>query len=184
MGLSDNLLSQFAKLTVGDKKTRSESIVMGTVKEYADSKYVQIDGSELLTPVSSTTDAVEGDRVTILIKDHTATITGNITSPSARLEHVKQIEADVGTLVAENVIITGKLTAYEAEIGKLTANDVTITGKLDAAVADIQLLEADYVTISGKLTAAEAEIGTLKTDKLSVRLMEYTHPSQHHGFYR
>lgn len=169
MGLSDNLLSQFAKLTVGDKKTRSESTVMGTVKEYADSKYVQIDGSELLTPVASTTDAVAGDRVTILIKDHTATITGNITSPSARLEHVKQIEADVGTLVAENVIITGKLTAYEAEIGTLKANDVTITGTLNAAIADIGLLSADNVTIKGTLTAAVADIGTLKTDKLSAK---------------
>lgn len=188
MALSNELISQFAKLAVGDKNTRSESTVMATVVDYADSKYVRIDGAEMLTPVASTTDAIAGDRVTVLIKDHTATIIGNITSPSARLEHVQEVESKVGTVIADNVIVKEKLTATEAEIGTLKADNVTINGKLTAneasikkleadnatinekltaAVADIGLLEADNVTINGKLTAAEADIKTLRTEKLS-----------------
>lgn len=171
MGLSDNLISQFAKLTVGDKKTRSEATVFGTVKEYDGSKYVQLDGSELLTPVSSTTDIIDGDRVTVLIKDHTATITGNLTSPSARLEYVEGVDnkvegvkkeiAEFDTVVAEMVV---------AEVGKF---DTVIADKVDAIIVDAKLvttdiLEADYVTTQ-KLEAEIAKIGELDVDSLDAK---------------
>jgi hypothetical protein len=183
MGLSDNLISQFAKLTVGDKKTRSESTVFGTVREHDGSKYVMIDGSELLTPVSSTTDIIDGDRVTVLIKDHTATITGNLSSPSARLEHVKEVEgvvANVDTLVAEEVkaqtgefdkVIAGLV---EAEVGKF---DTIIADKVDAAIGnfgfiDTEYLEAHYITAeqikAGYIDAEELKAEIAKINKLEV----------------
>lgn len=84
MGLSNDLISQFVKATNDNTETKSESTVYGTIVEYAGEKYVKFDGSDLLTPITSTTNIDDGERVTVTIKNHTATVTGNISSPSAR----------------------------------------------------------------------------------------------------
>lgn len=85
MDLSSELLSQFVKVTQGEKKTKNESTVYGTAVKQDGKTYVKIDGSNLLTPVAATADTVDGERVIVMIKNHTATITGNITAPAARV---------------------------------------------------------------------------------------------------
>ena len=82
MDLSNDLISQFVKITNDDKKKNSESTVYGTVVEYNGEMYVKIDGSDLLTPVETTADFKPDERVTVMIKNHSATVTGNITSPA------------------------------------------------------------------------------------------------------
>lgn len=91
MGLSSDLISQFVKATNDAAKTKTETTVYGTIVEYSGSTYVKIDGSDLLTPISTTVDVKHGERVTVMIKNHTATITGNISSPAARTDDVKEI---------------------------------------------------------------------------------------------
>ena len=72
MALSSELISQFVKATKDDSSNdNNESTVYGTVKEYNGKKYVQLDGSDLLTPISSTTDTKADERVTVMIKNHT-----------------------------------------------------------------------------------------------------------------
>ena len=95
MGLSNDLLSQFAKITNDKTKNKKESSTYGTVKVVGDTTYVQLDGSDLLTPYSSTADVKDGDRVQVTIKNHNATITGNLSSPSARTDDVKEIDNKV-----------------------------------------------------------------------------------------
>ena len=95
MALSQDLISQFAKLANNDKKTDNGTVVKGTYKEIDGSEYVQIDGSDIWTPVSSTVEAETGERVTVLIKDHSATVTGNITSPSARNKSLIDLKDEV-----------------------------------------------------------------------------------------
>lgn len=102
MALSHDLISQFAKLTVGDTKKKTESIVYGTVVEQNGVKCVKIDGSELVTPVLSTTNIKVGERVTVMIKNHTATITGNLSSPAARTGDVKDLETSLEAQIAES----------------------------------------------------------------------------------
>ena len=152
MSLSSDLISEFVKVTKDDEKPKSETIVYGTTVVYEGSTYVKLDGSELLTPVSTTSATKNGERVTVMIKDHTATITGNMSSPSARSGDVEDIAGDVKGIADQisefEIVIAERLTAAEGEIDTLQANDVTITEKL---------------------TAAEGEIDTLNTDKLSVR---------------
>lgn len=175
MPLSPDLISKFVEATKDDPKPSGESTLRGTVVKYEGKEYVKIDGSELLTPVKTTTSNNDGDRVDVVIKDHTATITGNTTSPSAQDKDVQEIgnkitefeiviadkvsvkefEAEKGRideLVSENVIVKDKLTATEAEIKKLTATDVEITGKLTAAEAEIKKLDVE------KLSADAADI--------------------------
>ena len=181
MSLSSDLISEFVKVTKDDEKPKSETIVYGTTVVYDGSTYVKLDGSELLTPVSTTSATENGERVTVMIKDHTATITGNMSSPSARSGDVEDIadqitdfeivisekvstkdfdteKARIDNLVAENATITEKLTAAEGEIDTLQANDVTITGKLDAAEANIENLEATKISTE----IADAKYATIK----------------------
>lgn len=139
MPLSSDLVSQFAKITKDNKRTKTETTVYGTIVDYSDSKYVRLDGSDLLTPVTMTVDAKAGERVTVRLKNHTATVTGNITSPAARVETVK--------VVVDSV----------TDVENILANTVT-TEVLNVERARITALEADNVTINNKLTALENQV--------------------------
>ena len=170
MGLSYDLISQFVKVTNDRQTEKKETIAYGTAVELDGKKYVRLDGSDMLTPVSSTADAEANERVTVLIKDHTATITGNASSPAARKQSVEdaidQI-TEVEILVADKVS-TGDLDAERGRIDTLVSENVTIKERLTASEADIDNLEADNVTIKETLTAQNGEIENLKVGVLTV----------------
>lgn len=183
MALSSDLISQFVQVTKEEKQSK-ETTVYGTIVEYDGGKYVKLDGSELLTPISTTADAIDGERVTVMIKNHTALVTGNISSPSARTDTVKEIDSTVtelGTQISEFEIViadkvsTERLEAEIARIDTLVSENVTIKGRLDANEANINTLTAENVTINGKLTAVEADIASLETDKLDATTAEITY---------
>lgn len=155
MSLSSDLISEFVKVTKDDEKPKSETIVYGTTVVYEGSTYVKLDGSDLLTPVSTTSATKNGERVTVMIKDHTATITGNMSSPSARSGDVEDIAEE--------------LNIEKGKIKELIVEDANIKNLLTATEADISDLQAKNATITEKLTAAEGQIENLNTDKLSAR---------------
>ena len=78
MGLSSDLISQFVKATNDKEEVKKESILYGTTVEHEGTTYVKIDGSDLLTPIATTADTLPGERVTVMIKNHAATVTGNL----------------------------------------------------------------------------------------------------------
>lgn len=176
MALSSDLISQFVQITQ-EKKESKETTVYGTIVEYDGGKYVRLDGSDLLTPISTTADALNGERVTVMIKDHTALVTGNISSPSARTDTVKEMGTKISEfeIVIADKVSTERLEAEIARIDTLVAENVTIKERLDANEANINTLTANNATITGKLTAAEAEIETLKTTKLDATVAEITY---------
>lgn len=92
MGLSNDLISQFVKITKDSKKTNGESTVYGTTVKHGGKICVMIDGSTIPTPVTTTTNVEPGQRVTVMIKNHSAIITGNVTAPSATDKEVKEVE--------------------------------------------------------------------------------------------
>lgn len=174
MSLSNDLISQFVKITKDDNEKQTETTVYGTIKISDGKQYVQIDGSTLYTPISSTTTAKDGDRVTVMIKDHSAVVTGNVSAPSARQESLDDVEKDLsnkidefGIIVADKVS-TDQLDSVKADITELTAKNATITGKLEAAEADIDSLEADNVTIDNKLTAHEGKFDSIDATFVTV----------------
>lgn len=169
MALSNDLISQFVKVTKDEVDTKKETTVYGTIVEKDGDKYVKLDGSELLTPITSTTDAENNERVTVMIKDHGATVTGNISSPSARTETVKEIGNKIteAEILIANKVDTSVLNAESARIDNLVTENVSIKERLTASEADIDNLEADNVTINEKLTAQSARIESLDTQKLS-----------------
>ena len=187
MQLSADLVSKFVKATK-DTKTQDGTTMYGTVVMQNGAPYVRLDGSEILTPVTSMADVHSLERVMVLVKDHTATIMGNVSSPSARSDDVKAlievvadkasigdlkaINADIENLKADNVEISDKLTATEADIKDLEADNVTINEKLTANNASIKELEVDNVSIHEKLTANDATIEELQTGKLDAKLAD------------
>ena len=99
MDLNSILISEFAKITNDNKETINEgATVYGTYRVDGDGAYVQIDGSDTRTPVATTSEARNGDRVTVLIKNHRAIITGNLTDPSTT---VKSVEERIATGVGD-----------------------------------------------------------------------------------
>ena len=176
MALSSDLISQFVQVTKDDK-TKKETTVYGTIVEYEGNKYVRLDGSELLTPISSTADAIDGERVTVMIKNHNAIVTGNMSSPAARTDDVKDLDNKISEfeIVIADKVSTDRLEAEIARIDTLVSENITIKGRLDANEASINELETNNVTINGKLEAAEAEITDLKTKKLDAEVADITY---------
>lgn len=94
MALSEDVVSQFAKAIV-PKEEPKEATINGTFKTINGKEYVQLDGSDILTPVETSVVAETDDRVKVLIKEHSATVIGNITSPSARSKDLNTLKDEV-----------------------------------------------------------------------------------------
>lgn len=178
MALSSELISQFAKITNDTtEKKQSESTVYGEIVIYNGKTYVKVDGSDLLTPASTTTSVKDNERVMVSIKDHTAIITGNLSDPSASGNTVTKIGNQISEfeIVIADKIGTKEFEAETARIDALVADNATVKEKLTAAEANIETLEAEDVTIKGMLTAAEANITKLETEKLDAVFAEITY---------
>ena len=184
MDLSNNLISQFAKITKDQNGSSSETIVYGTAVSYGDKLYVNIDGSDSITPVVTTSEVKAGERVTILLKDHSATILGNVTNPAASTETVGKVLDEYDTIVARigdfELIIADKVTTEqlqaevaiinEALIGKATIEQLNA---VDAKIEnlDVTKLEADVASINQALIT-KAEIADLEAVRASVNVLE------------
>ena len=167
MALSNDIVSQFVKSSNDKTEEKKETIIYGTVVVSNSTKYVKIDGSDLLTPIMATADATDGDRLSVSIKNHTATISGNVSSPAARSADVKGMGSDyqklsnkidqLEILIADKVD-TEALNAVTGRIDYLVSDNTVIKQNLTAVQADITNLQSDNVTINNRLTAAEADI--------------------------
>ena len=183
MALSHELISQFAKIVKDDKKQSSESTVYGTVVTDGNgNKYVKLDGSDQLTPLtdnerpsadSTTASANDGERVSVLIKNHTATVTGNISSPSVRSEDFKNLDDQVTDIKKFDIVIAERVQANEGYIKKLQTDKADV-GDLTAANAKITELETKKASVED-LNAAKAEITDLKATKLDTEVANATY---------
>lgn len=144
MGLSTDLISQFVKATKDDTAKKRETTAYGTIViTDTGEPRVKLDGSDYETPVSSTVDISNGDRVVVMVKNHKATVTGNLTDPSAK-------RSDIVTF---DTVLAGK-----ASVEDLIAE----RGRIDT-------LETVSANVREKLTAAEADIKTLTTEDANIK---------------
>lgn len=120
MRLSNELVSEFASLSKMEDPKRKETTLYGTAVTYQGAQYVRLDGTELLTPVAKTVEVKDtpniedGERVAVLIKDHTAVITGNFDSPSARLGTVSDLAT---SLTNEDGLIRASVESLSESTG-------------------------------------------------------------------
>ena len=169
MVLSNDLISEFVKVTKDDTKDKKETTAYGTAVIKDGVTYVKLDGSELLTPVSSTADAKDGERVSVLIKNHTATINGNRTSPAARKGDVDDNRDSITEM--DNLLTTSvtadTISAMQATIDSLKTKVANI-GSLSSVVADIETLYTKIGNIdkinAKDISAINAEIERIQAE--------------------
>ncbi len=180
MGNVNNLATTFAKIIKEDATATKDSTVYGTAVEFNGKMYVKLDGSERMTPIETTASIKEGDRVTVLIKAHSATVTGNVTDPSTSVsdkkatdDKVKDLSSQVsefGTVVAEKVS-TEQLQAVEGRITDLVSDNVNVKNELKAHSASITNLDAKKASVDD-LKATNAAIDNLKTNMLTTDTLD------------
>ena len=84
MQIPRHLLKAFTEVTSNsDKDSSKKTSVLGTAVVTDSRKYVRLDSSNLLTPISEATDIQNGDRVLVSIENHKATVIGNYTCPAS-----------------------------------------------------------------------------------------------------
>ena len=172
MDLSNDLISQFVKITNDGDVGSKESTVYGTTVEYNGELYVKLDGSDLLTPVETTSDMQAGERVTVMIKNHGATVTGNITSPSANEGTVNKkvteaVEGIEGKVITEVEILIADRVSTKQLDAELARIDTLIAGK--ATIEDLEAIDAKIENLEvGNLEAVNAEIENLKANKADI----------------
>lgn len=176
----NNLATTFAKIIKEDATATKDSTVYGTAVEFNGKMYVKLDGSERMTPIETTTSIKEGDRVTVLIKAHSATVTGNVTDPStsksdkkATDDKIKDLSSKVsefGTIVAGKVS-TEQLQAAEGRITNLESDNVNVKNELKAHSASITDLDVKKASIDD-LKATNASIDNLKANMLTTDALD------------
>lgn len=156
MDLSRSLIKDFADVTSEQKTTNlSDSYVRGTARVQGEQKYVQIDGSDQLTPILETVDVQEGDRVLVSIKNHTATILGNFTfPPSARKEDEALDKAEN----AEDTASEASQKAQESYNKAQEASSAASDAKTHADEAKKAADEAQQSADDAKASSEEAKL--------------------------
>lgn len=179
MALSSELIDQLVKVTQNREPRDKDNTAYGTVVIMGSKKYVKIDGSDLMTPVSSTVAVENGDRVIVTIKSHSATVTGNTSSPAASDKKVTEL----GTKISDfEIVIADKVSAKEldVQIGRiddLTVDNATIKESLTANKAKIDDLTAKNAEITGTLEANKAKIDDLDAKKLDAEVADIKYAS-------
>lgn len=181
MGIDRSLLNEFVKIT-NDKKETKQTQLYGTVVTQGNSKYVKIDGSEIITPVRSTTDIKDDERVIVKIDNHMATITGNMTNPSVGNDRVEFTEGKIdrfdhlfaGNITAENIaansITSDKILAGSITTDKLMAECI-ISDKIAADTIESKHIKSDVIESehikAGSIEAEHIKAGIIESDHIS-----------------
>ena len=172
MSLDKKVIKDFVDAVNKKEETKTPTILTGTVHREGGTVSVKIDGSESLTPVSTVINVEDGERVTVIIENHKAMITGNLSSPAARTKEVEGLKE-----VVADKVDTAQLKAIKAEVGEISGDVAnfkeTTTAKLNANEANIKKLDGDVANFKDatteKFKANEASIEELKTGKLSAK---------------
>ena len=172
MSLDKKVIKDFVAAVNKKEVTKTPTILTGTVHREGGTVSVKIDGSESLTPVSTVINVEDGERVTVIIENHKAMITGNLSSPAARGNDVE----DLKEVVADKVS-TAELKAITAKVGQIDGDVAnfkeTTTEKLTAQDANIKKIDGDVAnfkeTTTEKLSANEANIKKIDGDVASFK---------------
>ena len=151
MKLSDDLISQFVKVTNDSAESKpSETTVYGTARKEANgATSVRLDGSTTYTPVPITANVRTGDRVVVHIKNHSAIITGNLTTPAV-------VAGDITDMTDSFDNLTDKVSSFETVI----ANKVD-TKVFNAEVARIGSVETNYATVREEMNANKISVNEI-----------------------
>lgn len=130
MSLDKKVIKDFVAAVNKKEETKTPTILTGTVHREGGTVSVKIDGSESLTPVSTVINVEDGERVTVIIENHKAMITGNLSSPAARGN-----EASEAAKTATNYM---KFDNSGLTVGDLTGNTLGRNVNIDSSSVNIR----------------------------------------------
>lgn len=144
--LNQDLISRLVKATNDREPEKNEGVLYGTIVDDGIRKYVRLDGSTESTPVSSTTDISADDRVLVQLKNHTATVTGNVTDPAVGKKRADGLESSI--------------TQTAAEIRLEVANEVEgLNSSITQTASDIRSEVSSEVSgLNGKISNLDSKI--------------------------
>lgn len=167
MSLSSELISQFAKITNDEKPKKSEEATLyGEVVELEEMICVRFDGAEELTPVTTIVEKDDtgeivnykygaasvksGDRVSVSLKNHSATITGNLSDPPAgRAEFIVGLDTIVAK-IGDDVQL--KLDGVEKSITAQVENTNVRIDNMGVTISD------NYTELSNAINNGDSEL--------------------------
>ena len=167
MSLSSELISQFAKITNDEKPKKSEEVTLyGEVVELEEMICVRFDGAEELTPVTTIVEkdntgeivnykygaasVKSGDRVSVSLKNHSATITGNLSDPPAgRAEFIVGLDTIVAK-IGEDVQL--KLDGVEKSITAQVENTNVRIDNMGVTISN------NYTELSNAISSGDSEL--------------------------
>ena len=179
MSLSSDLASQFAKVTNDSSRNTNGTKLYGTITMLGEVPHVKLDGTEELTPVSRTVEVAEGDRVEVMIANHSATVTGNLTDPSIGIMRAGNLESKI-TQTAEQIQLQvsdlekkldSKITQTATEIrsevsdldGRFSENITTVENGIRNHMANSLASMSDTLTgLSNDLTGLGEDLTGLE----------------------
>lgn len=143
MKLSKDLVSQFVKLTRDKPTTKNETTAYATIVNTGTKEdpvlMAKIDGSDSYTPVTQTSEYGDGDRVLVRIKNHMATVIGNLDKPSTNSKTVEtKISTELGKIDLSVYAKTEEVdTKISESISKITVDDLGIDLSVYAKTTDV-----------------------------------------------
>ena len=185
------LLNDFVKqVTKTDAPPKTK--INGTVKVRNGITYVKLDGSDILTPINTTVEVDDGDRVTAEIKDHKATIIANITSPSVNNRSFANLKDEVdengnrikmmntalevldssvsimgSTIVSHDSAIQSINDAVQSQgnaISAINNNISAMNNNISIMSSDMQLQNARINVNSSNISALESDVSLVRSD--------------------
>ena len=160
MSLSNKMVSEFVKVTKDTPKAPNTS-AYGKVVIYDDNKYVQLDGSDLLTPADTTVHVNDGERVTVSINGHTATINGNLSDISASNGDLMQFKVNTdGMFLTLKDEFNTKMTDF-----KVTTDGMflTIREEFNTKMSDFKITtDGMFLTVQNNINTIDAKLTEFK----------------------
>lgn len=160
MSLSNKMVSEFVKVTKDTPKAPNTS-AYGKVVIYDDNKYVQLDGSDLLTPADTTVHVNDGERVTVSINGHTATINGNLSDISASNGDLMQFKVNTdGMFLTLRDEFDTKMSDF-----KITTDGMflTIREEFNTKMSDFKVTtDGMFVTVQNNINTIDAKLTEFK----------------------
>ena len=199
MGLSYDTISQFVKITNDKQKPdKKETITYGTVvaggKVILDGTPTDANGNRSAVPAKFTVSAEDGDRVVVMIRNHSVVVTANLQTPSTTEAKADKIATDKiaeANFVKAERVDTLELTVKQAQADNISAHKAfaddieALKGhienldveNLEAKYAKIEDVEANYATINelngktadvSKISGIEADIKDIQAENVEI----------------
>lgn len=162
MELSADLLKRFVHVTNDKEPKKKETTVYGTVVKNGESTCVKLDGSSnTLTPAVLGVCADNNDRVIVNIKNHSATITNNLTSPPKT--------GIYSEILNENFnVITSRIASIELITAKVITTDNLTAALINAGYINAEEIHSEYIR-ADELVSKIATIDTLTAGDAFIR---------------